>query len=312
MAPTLDQLRTFVRVAELKSFSAAADEAGLARGIVSKRIAQLEAVIGQALLRRSTRSVALTPAGELLVETLRRALNDIELGFVAVQGLRSTPSGVLRITAPVSWGQRCLCPLVPEFLARHPAIEIELVLEDGLTDLGGERFDVGFRMTAAPDASLVALAVATLDRRLYASAAYLQRMGVPSHPDDLASHPVMAYWRPSWHEPLRFERAGQAVSVAVRSRYRVNSAEAVLAAVLADGFIGVLPTYVCQAELARGLLQPVLPRWQVKSRFGERIFAIGTPDRMRLARCRALVDFVRERLAGAQGLAPNPASPSAA
>ncbi len=215
-----------------------------------------------------------------------------------MQGLRSTPSGVLRVTAPVSWGQRCLCPLIPPFLARHPAIELELVLDDGLSDLAGERFDVAFRMTAAPDASLVARPVAPLQRRLYATAAYLARAGEPRHPRELADHPVMAYWRPGWHEPLRFERAGETVSVRVRSRYRANSAEAVLAAVLADACVGVLPTYACEAERAGGALRPVLPRWALKSRLGEQIFAVGTPDRMRLARSRALVEFVERQLAG--------------
>src|SRR6185503_7335482 len=101
---SLDVLKTFLRVAELKSFSAAADEAGIARGVVSKRVAQLERFVGQPVLARSTRRVELAPAGAVLAETLPRALHDIELGVEAVRELQHAPSGVLRITAPISWG----------------------------------------------------------------------------------------------------------------------------------------------------------------------------------------------------------------
>jgi len=297
MTLSLDLLKTFVRVAELKSFSAAADEAGVARGVVSKRIAQLEAAVGQPVLARSTRRVELTPAGELLVDTLRRAIDDIELGFVAVQELRALPSGVVRVTAPVSWGQCWLCPRIPRFLDMHPHIEVELVLSDSLMDLASERYDLGFRMTGAPDQNLVAISLEALTRHLCATTAYLRKHGEPSHPRDLAAHATMTYWSPTLQEPLRFEKAGEVITIASRGRFRANSPDAILAAVLAGSSMGVLPTYASERELAGGKLKVVLPEWKVKSRLGERIFAVGTPDRMRLARCKALVEFVRRELA---------------
>lgn len=292
---SLDVLKTFLRVAELKSFSAAADEAGIARGVVSKRIAQLERFVGQAVLARSTRRVELTPAGALLVETLQRALHDIELGVEAVRELQRAPSGVLRITAPISWGQRMLCASLPRFLDAHPLLEVELVLSDGLLDLAAEHFDIGFRMSAAPDANLVAIPLATLERRLYAAPAHLREAGTPRRPAELAGRETMVYWSPTVREPLRLERGDELVTVASRSRFRANSPEAVLAATLAGRCIGVLPDYVARS-LPPGALAPVLPRWRVRSKLGQHVYAVGAPERMRLARCRALLDFLREEI----------------
>lgn len=294
---SLDVLHTFVRVARLKSFSAAAQELGIARGVVSKRVMQLEATLGQAVLSRSTRRVELTPAGELLVETVERALGDIALGFEAARELRHLPSGVLRVTAPVSWGQRALCPLLPGFLESHPQIEVELMLTDNLIDLAADRFDVGFRMSAAASPNMVAIAIAPMERHLCAAPAYLARMGKPRHPRELAEHVSMTYWSPTLQEPLRFDNGREAITIVPRGRLRANSPEAVLAAVLAGQCLGVLPTYACRTEMARGQLEVVLPRWRLKSRLGEQIHAVGTPERMRLARCRALVSFVRDALA---------------
>jgi DNA-binding transcriptional LysR family regulator len=293
---TLDMLKTFLRVAELKSFSAAADEAGIARGVVSKRIAQIEAHVGQPVLARSTRRVDVTPAGELLVATLRRALDDIDRGIDAVRELQRSPGGVVRVTAPVSWGQRTLCTSLPRFLERYPRIEIELILTDDRIDLAAERFDLGFRMTATQDPNLVAIRLAPLERRLYATPAYLARAGTPRRPDDLAAHATMTYWTPSLHGPLRLERDGDVVTVKSPSRFRANSPEAVLAGTLAGTCIGALPTYVTDT-LPRDTFVPVLPKWRVRSRLGEHIHAVGMPERMRLARCRALLEFMRDELA---------------
>ncbi|HEV8689120.1 MAG TPA: LysR substrate-binding domain-containing protein [Ideonella sp.] len=289
---SLDVLRTFLRVAELKSFSSAAQELGIARGIVSKRVAQLERFVGQAVLARSTRRVDLTPAGTLLVETLQRALHDIELGVEAVRELQHAPSGVLRITAPISWGQRTLCASLPRFLDQHPLLEVELVLSDGVVDLAAERFDIGFRMSATHDANLVAIPFAALERRLYAAPAYLKQAGTPRRPADLAGRETMVYWSPTVQEPLRLERGDEVVIVAGRSRFRANSPEAVLAATLAGRCIGALPGYVT-ATLPAGTIVPVLPRWRVRSKLGQHVYAVGMPERMRLARCRALLDFLR-------------------
>jgi len=286
---SLEVLKTFLRVAELKSFSAAAEEAGVARGVVSKRIAQLERFVGQGVLARSTRRVELTPAGALLVETLQRALHDIELGVEAVRELQRAPSGVLRITAPISWGQRTLCASLPRFLDAHPLLEVELVLSDNLIDLAAERYDIGFRMTATHDPNLVAIPLASLERRLFAAPAYLREHGTPRRPADLAGRETMVYWSPTLREPLRLERGKELLTVESRSRFRANSPEAVLAATVAGRCIGVLPDYVVDT-LPAGMLAPVLPRWRVRSKLGDHVYAVGAPERMRLARqCRQRV-----------------------
>lgn len=296
----LETLRTFLRVAELRSFTAAGDEALLARGVVSRRIAQLEADIGQALFTRSTRRVDLTPAGELLVESLQRALHEIELGLESVRALRTAPGGLLRVTAPVSWGQRVLARRLPEFLAQFPHIEVEMMLDDTVADLAADRFDLGFRMSAVLGGDLVAIPIEPMRRRLYASADYAARNGMPLDPADLARHEVTLYWRASMPNPLRIDKYGRSHVIAKRYRYRANSPEAVLAAVLEGLCIGVLPDYMGDA-LADRRLRPVLADWTLKSHLGDHVHAVGLRDRMQLARVHVLLDFLRRSAASADG-----------
>jgi DNA-binding transcriptional LysR family regulator len=301
ISPTLDVLQTFLSASSLRSFTAAADELGLTRAMVSKRIAQLEAYVGAPLFHRTTRRVDLTAAGDLLRETLQPSLVGIERGLDAVRDLRTSPSGLVRVTAPISWGQCVLAQLLPRLLDAHPLIEIELNLTDRLVDLAAERFDVAFRMIAAPDQDTVAVPSAPLVRKLYASKAYLSQHSAPRHPRALAAHQLMTYWSHAIREPLLLTRESTSAMIEASSRYRANSTEAVLAATLAGSCIGVLPSYLITGRSAAQALVQVLPSWQVKSQFGESILAVGLPDRIRQARCRAFLDFVRSALSRHSG-----------
>lgn len=187
---------TFVKVAETLSVSRSAQGLGVGKSVVSKRVAQLEAAVGATLFSRSTRRVALTPAGESYLEHARRALAEIAAGEERLRALRSDLSGRIRVTAPVSWGQRVLCRRLPEFLRLHPGIEVELMLADRLLDVAYERIDVAFRWSAtAAQADLHATTVAVVSWVLAASPACLATLGEPQAPSDLAALPCLFYWR---------------------------------------------------------------------------------------------------------------------
>jgi DNA-binding transcriptional LysR family regulator len=292
-----DVLTAFVKVAEHLSVSAAAADLGISKGVVSKRVAQLEEAVQAALFSRSTRRVALTPAGETYLEFARQALRAVADAGERLRDLRQDLSGQIRLTAPVSWGQKVLAGLLPEFLALHPAIEVELLLGDRLMDIAYERIDIALRMTVSTTPELAVTPVAKLDFVVCAAPAHLAAAGVPTAPADLVNHPCMSYWRESSDDAWRLERRGQAQTVRVRGRYHANNPEAVACAALAGLGVAMLPLYVCVDDIAAGRLVRLLAEWTPITKFGTRIIAVAAPDRMRLARNRALLGFLQERLA---------------
>ena len=292
MTLSLNMLAAFVKVAETRSVSAAAAGLGVGKSVVSKRIAQLEASIGATLFARSTRRVALTPAGEAYLEFARRAIGEVRSGEERLRDLRAELTGKIRVTAPVSWGQRVLARRLPEFLRLHPAIELELTLADRVMDIAFERIDLALRWTTLPQSDHVAVPVANVDWLLAASPGYLAGAGTPCEPQDLAAHPCMCYWREGSDDAWLLGARGQQQQVRVSSRYHADHPEAVADAALAGLGIATLPGYLCEDALADGRLVRVLPAWTPITKFGERVYAVASPERARIARNRALVEFL--------------------
>ncbi len=296
MTLSTDMLTTFVKVAEHLGVSAAAADMGISKGVVSKRVAQLEQAVRTTLFSRSTRRVALTPAGEIYLAFARQALAALVDADEQLRDLRHELSGQIRITAPGSWGQKVLAGLIPDFLARHPAIEVELLLGDRLMDVAHERIDIALRMSPAAWPDLVVTPVARLDWALCASPAHLASAGMQALPADLLNHPCMSYWRDGSDDAWQLVNDQQVQSVRVHGRYHANNAEAVACAALAGLGVALLPLYVCADDLAAGRLLRVLPGWTPITKFGNQINAVASPDRMRLTRNRALLAHLRERL----------------
>lgn len=298
MAISTDMLAAFVKVAETLSVSAAAAELGVGKSVVSKRVAQLEGAVRATLFARSTRRVALTPAGEAYLAFARRALVEVQAAEERLRDLRAELTGQIRLTAPVSWGQRVLAKRLPEFLRQHPAIELDLRLADRVMDVAYERIDVALRWSSAAPPDLAAVPVASVEWLLAAEPAYLARAGTPAAPADLAGHHCLCYWRESSDDAWTLVRGTQCERVQVRGRYHVDNPEAVADAALAGLGVALLPGYLCDEALAGGRLVRVLPGWTPQTKFGTRITALATPERLRLARNRALVDFLRRQLGG--------------
>ena len=296
---SFNMLQVFLKVAERLSVSAAADDLGVSKSQVSKRVAQLEEQLGATLFSRSTRKVALTPAGETYLEFARRAVAEVLAGEERLLAMRSELSGTIRLTAPVSWGQRVLAKRLPEFLRLHPAIEIEVEFSDQLVDLARHRIDIALRWSATTQQEMHCIALSQIGWLLAASPSYLTEAGVPRHPEDLTGHACFSYWREQADDTWTLsifdagkERATRK-EVKVKGRYHVNNPEAVADAAIQGLGIAMLPDYLCDEALKNGQLVQVLAEWNPQTRFGSHITAVVAPERMLLSRNRVLLDFLK-------------------
>lgn len=291
-------LHAFCAVAHHLSVSAASRELNLDKSQVSKRVALLEHKLGVTLFARSTRKIALTAAGLAYLDHAQRALAVLDAGAELLRSLRTELTGPIRITAPVSWGQRVLAKCLPSFLSQHPGIEIEVLLSDQKIDLARENIDLALRWTAKPSQGLSSLPLVPIFWFLTASYAYLAAQGTPQLPNDLLRHQCLCYWRENSDEHWEFieNHTAQHHSVQVRGRYHINHAEAVLAAALQGLGIALLPDYLCNAALEQQSLIRVLPSFMPVTKFGSHIYVQAPAERMLLTRNRILLRYLQSEL----------------
>lgn len=244
----VESMSIFVTVVDSGSLSAAARRLGVPLPTVSRKVSELESHLKTRLLHRTTRLLSLTEAGTSYVAACRRILEEIGEAERAATGEYTTPKGELVVTAPIVFGRLHVVPVITEFLAQYPEINVRLVLTDRVVHLMEEQADVAVRIGELPDSTLVAAGVGTVRRVVCASPDYLDAHGVPAKPRDLAAHECITF------EVLASKRAwvfgsGKAeVSVPVRSRLEVNTAEAAItAALLGAGLIRVLSYQVADA-----------------------------------------------------------------
>jgi DNA-binding transcriptional LysR family regulator len=279
------------------SFTAAAARLGVSKAAMSQRIAELERAAGVPLVRRTTRSVRLTEAGERLVDGTRGAFEQIAHSFAGVRDLAAAPHGLLRVTAPVAFARQQLVPRLPEFLRAYPDVRLELDLSDRLRSLAVEGFDLAVRHAATPPDTHVAWTLAPTRSVLVASRAYLRRRGTPDSPRSLAQHDCLHYPRtqdaPAWTflphngsgrnggnsgdggpSPQEEADAGERVTVPVAGPLAANNSEALRDAAAAGLGIALLPDFSAQSALQAGKLVEVLPQWRPVDAFGERLYAI--------------------------------------
>ncbi len=294
-------LHWLVVLAQQGSFTAAAERLGVSKAAMSQRVAELERVAGVALVRRTTRSVRLTEAGQRLVDDTRASFEQIAESFSQVRDLAGTPRGLLRLTAPVAFARQQLVPLLAEFLRQYPEVRIELDLSDRFSSLATEGFDLAIRHTASPPDTHVAWTLCGTRSLLVATPAYLRRNGVPQLPQDLAQHNCLHYPRsqdrPAWTLEKRDPAASERVTVQVSGSLAANNSEALRDAALAGLGIALLPDFSAQASLKAGKLVEVLPDWRPVGSFAGQLYAI-RPYSAHVPRAvSALVTFLRERLA---------------
>ncbi|MBL8445953.1 MAG: LysR family transcriptional regulator [Zoogloeaceae bacterium] len=283
----------FIRVAAAASMASAARELGCTRAQVSKQMAELERSFGVRLFDRSTRRISLTPAGEVFQQHALRTLEAIAGTEVALSNLGDAPYGTLRVSATVSFGRRCIAPLLPGLLANHPDLDCELILTDSVVDLVGDNIDLALRMTRLPPEDAVARRILSLRRVICASPAYLERHGEPTDPQALPHHQCFSTVLRDDHIWLLRDAIGREIRIPISSRLNFNNVEAIYDAVLAGHGIAILPTYLCHPELARGELRALLKAYEPTTVFGSELYACYTPSRVRVAKVKVFLDALQ-------------------
>ena len=291
----LDAMRVFVAVADKASFAAAARQLALSPPSVTRAVAALEERIGTQLLRRTTRIVRVTEAGERYLADCRRILGEIDDAETSAAGAHATPRGLVAVTASVVFGRMFVAPIVLDFLARYPEVAVRMLLVDRVVDLLEERLDVAVRIAHLPDSSSSALRVGAVRRVVCAAPAYLARRGVPRAPRDLAEHDAITFSGASTAPEWTFGAGARVETVRPRARLVVNSGEvAIDAAVAGHGMTRVL-SYQIAPQIAAGTLRVVLADAEPPP---IPIHILHHEGRRASARVRAFIDFAADRLRG--------------
>jgi DNA-binding transcriptional LysR family regulator len=272
-------LHWLVMLAQQGSYTAAAARLSVSKAAMSQRIAELERSAGVPLVRRTTRSVRLTEAGQQLVDETRAPFERIAHSFAGVRDLAGRPRGLLRVTAPVALARQQLVPRMAGFLRANPEVRLELELSDRLSSLAMEGFDLAIRHAASVPDTHVAWLLCPTRSLLVASRAYLRRRPAPKAPADLAAHDCLHYPRaqdtPTWtFESLAARRGGERVTVPVAGPFAANNSEALRDAALAGLGIALVPDFSAQSALQAGKLVEVLPQWKPVGAFAEQLHAI--------------------------------------
>jgi len=289
----LESMSILVAVVDAGSLSAAARKLDMPLATVSRKLGELESHLHTRLLLRTTRQLSLTEAGASYVAACRRILEEIGEAERTATGEYAMPKGELVVTAPVVFGRLHVVPVVAEFLAQYPEININLVLTDRVTHMMEEQIDVALRIGQLPDSNLMAVRVGTVRRVICASPAYLRARGTPKTPRELSAHDCITFEVLASKRAWVFGHGKGELSVPVHSRLSVNTAEAAIdAATLGAGVIRVL-SYQVAESLCSQALQVVLDRYEADPLPVSLVHQGQAPLPLKL---RAFLDFVAPRL----------------
>jgi DNA-binding transcriptional LysR family regulator len=290
----LSAMKTMVRVVDAGSFSAAGRQLGVSQSAVSKVIAQLESKLGVKLLRRTTRGLSTTDAGKRYYVLALQTLETAEEAEAAARDAVSTLSGQLRLSTAVSFGRLQVVPHLGAFMAAHPGLSIDLVMDDRPIDLIEEGVDVALRLGPQPDSRLSGRIIGSRRRIVVAAPAYLERFGMPAHPTELARHEMINLLQPGMPTTWTFTGGDQSETVATGGRLRVTANEGVREAVLAGLGLAVGTEWGFEGELAAGSLQEILADWHLPR---SDLWAITPAGRHPSSKVNAVITYFESRLA---------------
>lgn len=283
------EVRAFLCVAEVGSMTQAAQRLGVAKSIVSRRVSQLEKTLGAIMLTRTARGTALTDAGRTYYTRGSAALAELESAQEAVGKLTTEVSGDLRVSMPMAL-QHLLAPLLADFAALHPTIQLDICFEDRKVDLISEGYDLSVRVGNLPDSSLITRRLASVRVAVVASPAYLKDRGRPGHPRELAGHDVILCTNAA--NQWRFKGPEGWDHVRGNARLRTDNAQMVLAAAKAGLGVVILPWFMAEQAVLDGDLEQILPEYPHE---GGGLHLLMPPARARIARVRALVSFLANK-----------------
>ena len=282
----LEDLRTFVDVADAGGVSAAARRLGVSKSIVSRRLFRLEAELGIQLLARTTRGAALTEAGVTFREHAARVCAEIDIAFETILPAGEL-RGRLRIAAPLSLGPTHLAPVFAEMARRHPMLHIQASYSDRFVDIIGEGFDCAIRVGYLSDSNLIARRVGPVTGKLVASPDYIGKHGAPETPDELLTHQALMQGTETW----QFMDGDKTISIHPQGRFKADNGTALAAAAVAGLGIAWLPDHLIKGYLDSGALVQVMPRYPVPT---GGIFVVRPPGQHPTRKVRVLTELLIE------------------
>ena len=292
---TLIGMRTFITVVNTGSFTAAADRLGVSKALTSKYLNQLEQRLGVRLLNRTTRHLSLTEVGEVYYARCQPLLEAVDELEAAIQDRHESPRGHLILTAPQTFGEKSLAPVIAAFLEQYPQVTVALQLTDRFVNLLEEGVDVGVRIGELADSSLVARRLATIRVATYAAPRYLERHGAPMHPRELGAHTCVIDTNVDAPTRWRYGIEGEQQTVDVQGPFHANSAWAVRELAIAGAGIGRGPVYAIADAVRDGRLRALFHAYETVE-YG--LYAVYPHRRYLAAKVRAFIEFLAGRFGG--------------
>jgi DNA-binding transcriptional LysR family regulator len=257
----LNDIVVFTKVVETKSFTGAAEQLGLPKSTVSRKLAQLEERLGVRLVQRTTRKLALTDIGEAYYERCSRIVADVAAAEQLVTDMQATPRGRLRVTAPIDISSAYLGEIVASFIAGHPEVNVEIEATDRVVDLIEEGFDLAVRFGPMPESTLIAVRLCGITGILCAAPGYLARRGTPVAIEDLDDHDRVLFTPGSRNQTWPLVQGDATYEFSRPAHFASNNFGAVRDVVLAGGGIAVMSDFMVANDIRTGLLIHVMPGW---------------------------------------------------
>lgn len=302
----MQELVAFVRVTETGSFSAAARQQGVTPSAISRQVARLEKTMGVSLLQRTTRQLRLTDAGLAVLEQGRAMVAAAQASLQVAEGHVGAPMGLVRISAPKAFSRHVLEPVLLDFLERHKAVNVHLLVLDRPVDPLREGIDLVIRLTDDPPQGLVARALMPVRQLVLASPDYLSAHPPVRVPEDLMGHSCLAIGEQERDSRWRFVRGKDSVEVAVTGRYTVNHSEMRLSAIEAELGVGCVPDFVAREALAAGRVVRLLAEWSFDTNYQGMAYLLFPISRYTAPKVRVLIDHL------VAALRPAPSRPQTA
>lgn len=293
MSDKLRSMQVFAAAATAGSFAAAAQELGLSPVMVGKHVQALEQQLGARLIERTTRRQVLTEIGAVYLERCRDVLAGVEAADQVAEHLRAEPQGSLRISAPVTYGERRVMAVIGAYSALYPQVGIDLMLNNRVVDMADEGIDIAFRSGPLADTGLIARPLRPGRTLIAASPAYLARHGTPRHPSELARHNCLLFAGSGADPVWRLRRGKELAEVKVSGSFSSNTGSSLASAAIAGMGVVAQADLLLEQELEAGRLVRLFPKWDMPLR---PLHVVRRPEARPSAKIRSFVDFVLERL----------------
>ena len=288
-------IKAFVTVVDTGGFTSAAEILPISRSGVSKHLSELETSLGGRLLHRTTRRISLTQAGKAYYEKCKQILEAVDEAEALVTGISGTPKGLLRINAPMSFGNKWMGPVLASFRKKHPDVEIDITLTDRQIDIVEEGYDATIRITRPRDSSLVARKISPCQFIIAAAQQYLKLSGTPKTIEDLKHHNCLLYhYRPN-RDLWAFQHHQKEVTVKVSGSLVTNNGDLICSAGIHGMGIAMLPTFILYKAIECGKLTPILKDYSIRQ---SSIYVVYPTNRLLSEKVRIFSEFMARHFAG--------------